>query len=87
MIPIASASARGTSARTGRPAERGGTIANAPTPREGVRHSGPVDRTPDTAGGFGVLNELRHIGEGAFSKPSTIVSRCLSLPSRIQRTS
>ena len=28
-----------------------------------VRHSGPVHRTPDTAGGLGVLNELRHIGK------------------------
>jgi hypothetical protein len=28
-----------------------------------VRHSGPVHRTPDTAGGLGLLNELRHIGE------------------------
>ena len=28
-----------------------------------VRHSGPVHRTPDTAGGLGILNELRHVGE------------------------
>jgi hypothetical protein len=28
-----------------------------------VRHSGPVHRTPDTAGGLGLLNELRHIGK------------------------
>ena len=28
-----------------------------------VRHSGPIHRTPNTARGFGILNELRHIGK------------------------
>ena len=49
--------------RTGRPAERGGTIASLRRRNSQVRHSGPVHRTPDIAGGFGILNELRHIGE------------------------
>ena len=49
--------------RTGRPVERGGQSLALRRCNSQVRHSGPVHRTPDIAGGLGILNEFRHIGE------------------------